>query len=164
MNRLRQGNSFVAGGNVLVEVLQHGRAVARQRVHNSVLSGGRRVVANLLANIGHAPTIIALGVVPTPVRDSDSGLYNEVFSNLITRRVVSPSSVTYTLNVTTLEANGMTFQEAGLFAGGVPDTNSGVSRDATTRGILVARAILSPVAKDATMELNITWELSITSA
>jgi hypothetical protein len=149
--------------NVGICVTRNGQVIKRQHVHNTLVAGGRRIVANLLANVGFAPTIISLGVIPTAVRDSDVGLYNELFSNLITRRVVSAASVTYTLNVTTLQANGITFQEVGLFAGGVADPDSGVPRGATTRGVLVARAVLSPLAKDATMEFNITWELSITS-
>jgi hypothetical protein len=151
-----------------VEHRDGGREVVKAR--NRVSSGGRNVVRDLLANIGYPPSIIALGTSERAVSDGDSALWGEVYSREVDTRILQESRLRVQTFVDFDQANGggsQTIKEVGLFAGGAECLTGGrLDVDGSvlsSRGTLFARAVVSPITKDNTVRITITWVVSISS-
>lgn len=105
------------------------------------------------SNPGWTPDFIAIGTSTNTVTDNDTALATEVFRKQITRKYVSgESKYVFQLYIDATEANGSGTQiltEAGLFL-----LYSG--------GIMIARVTFSPITKNATVNVIIQWEITLT--
>ncbi len=134
-------------GEIHLKVFQHGKIVDEYRVKNLVVDGGKDAIARLVSNDDPMKYINKIGFGEgnsTPV-SSDVSLTNQFLKSFgsVSYPAVNQLQVNWTC--TTLECNGMTIREFGLFC---------------SDGTLFARRLaLSPIVKNNTISLSGTWTL-----
>jgi len=134
---------------VTVREAKTGRVVFTYQTHNKVVNDGLDQVRDLLGNFVLAPTHIAVGTGVTVPTASDSVLDTEVFRNVITARDPDPQKITFQLFLDTVDANGNTLSEAGIF-------------NAAASGVMFSRVLISPVIiKTALVTATLTFEYTI---
>jgi hypothetical protein len=160
-------SGIIIDPNVLVEVhdASSGKLLRSEQKKNRVVAAGRDVVRDLLCGVDYPPGHIAFGSGSTAAADTDVQLELEFFRNAFTRIIPSQSKVTYQLYMLPTQANGYTIREIGLFRG----PKLYYSTDAAGLGVygartLVARAVITDIAKDSNVTVTISWELPIQSA
>ena len=137
--------------NVVIEARDpSGRLVNRIRRHNLVTLAGRNLIRDALngtvAGIGLDK--VAVGTGSTAVAPEQTALVAEADRGPISQRVLDDGSLTVQRYLTTADANGVSIQEAGLFAGSV----------------MLARVVFPEVAKTSDLTVTITWTVSIGAA
>ena len=144
--------------NVTMDVYKHGSLWYVEKKHNLVVTTGLNIVRDLLLNIGSPPNALAVGKGGTATHSGMETLESEVFRQAFTRKTSAVARVTYQYFLGTADGNVTapdTLQEAGLFAG---SGFNGVTP--TIGGSLFARTTFSPIAKDNTITIVFTWEVS----
>ena len=148
-------------GNVLIKAYKHGALWHVERVKNLVVTTGRDVVRDLILNFGNAPNCLAVGKGTSTTTAGMTALETEHFRKYFTRRTSGGGRATYQTLLTTSEGNVTppdTLREAGLFVG------AGFNGAAlAVGGTLFARTTFTPIAKDNTITITFTWDITITS-
>lgn len=145
--------------NVTVEVVRDGVNHV-ERVHNLVTISGRNIIRDLLGRgtpgtgAGYAPTHIALGTGTSATVKTMTDLESEAFRGAITQRFGGEGKIVYQIFLDKDEGNdgNPIYTEAALF------DNSGAGL-----GNMLSRVTFSPVQKTTSVQLVITWEISITA-
>jgi hypothetical protein len=104
----------------------------------------------MLAGTDVKPSHLAVGTSSTVVNTLDISLGAEVARIALTTSSAAAGVVTYSIYIPSTMANGSTLQECGLF-------------NASSGGTLFARATFSSIAKDPTISISFTWQITITS-
>lgn len=135
-----------------------GQPLDAQRIHNLVGLPGKNVVRDLLGRAnpgtgnGYAPSHVALGIGGNQTTETQGGLNDETYRDAITSRGGFDAKLRFDLFLSTAQGNGNTFVESGLF-----------DNAATNTGNMLARAIFTPVVKTSSIQLVVTWEITISS-
>lgn len=153
--RIREQVYFVP--NVVIETRRPGCEWAEQEVRgrNLVVDNGLDLLADLFGGTGFRPSHIELGTGTTPADPIDTTTETPEFRNEITARDKIVAGVQFQLFLGLNDGNGFTYTEAGLLETGLQNSAPG------SPGILVARAIFSPVIKNNTVELTLTWTINL---
>ena len=138
--------------NVFVDVWGYQKSgrrflLDRFSTHNLVVNGGKNLASlRLVGSTDAAVNRLAIGTSTTAVAVTDSALVTEVFRDVLTSAVFSPTGVaTFTYFLNTSSANGNTLAEVGLF-------------NAASGPTMFARALLSPtIVKNNTKAVTFTW-------
>lgn len=125
-----------------------GRYVAHRCRPNLVVTGGKALIAAILARKADSISHIALGTSATPADAAQTALLGEAFRKSLTSTTSAGQLATFYAYIPASQANGNTYQEAGLF-------------NAATGGTMLARATFGPVAKSTTISITISWTISI---
>lgn len=142
-------DSLTITGRLVVEVTHDDGRVERIEQANLVTTAGLTAFAAILAGGTTLPAYIAIGTSSTAAAIGDTALVAEVDRNAVGSRTSSSAVVTIRAFFGKDEANGNTIREAGLLS-------------AAAGGTLFCRSILSsPVAKDDSKSLSITWTLTL---
>lgn len=145
--------------HVLVEDARTGARLAEHHSRNKVVSAGVAVVRDLILNVGPAPGYIALGTGTTVAASKDTQLETEVYRAAVTRKLANALTPTFKLFVPSTDANGFTIAEVGLFVNATYADNVPLGG-----GTLFARGLITPIAKDSSVQITISWEFPITVA
>ena len=132
------------------------------REKNLVVDDGIDVIRDLIGGTGHRPSHIGLGTGSTAVTATDTSIETEQFRGEITRRDDIVAGIEFQLFLGLNDGNGFTYSEAGLLETGFQNGSAG------DPAILVARVVaptdFTAVAKNNTVELTITWQITITAS
>lgn len=153
--RIREQVLF--SGNVVIETRLPGCDWAVHEVcsRNLVVDSGLDLLADLFGGTGFRPSHIELGTGTTPADPLDTTTETPEFRNEITARDKLVAGVQFQLFLGLNDGNGFTYTEAGLLETGLQNSAPG------DPGILVARDIFSPVIKNNTVELTLTWTINL---
>lgn len=149
-----------AVGNVLMQVHRAwtGELLRSERRKNLVVTAGRNILRDLLLNVGNAPNTMAVGKGETVTSASMTSLEDEQFRAIFTRKTSSNAKATFQLLLGTGDANvsPQTLGEVGIFSGAAYNSTT-----ATIGGTMFARTTFTPIAKDNTMTITYTWEITV---
>jgi hypothetical protein len=140
--------------NIAIEIREAATQVLvrQEDVHNLVVLGGRNQLRDLLYGDAVAvPAWMALGTGATGVASSDTALAAEVMRDVLTSRAKGSGSLTFKYFLTSVQGNGITFREAGLF-------------NAPTGGTMFARTLFTEIAKTASITVLWAWTVTIGAA
>ncbi len=156
------GSHFTVAGNVLMEVHRAttGDLIHSERSKNLVVTDGRNIIRDLMLNVGNAPNTMAVGKGASITTASMTRLEDEQFRAIFTRKTATNAKATFQLLLGTGDANvsPQTLGEVGIFSGA-----SYNSTTATIGGLMFARTTFTPIAKDNTMTITYTWEVTVGS-
>lgn len=134
---------------------QAGRVIREIEDVNMTVTDGLALLTQLLQGDGEAVTHMAVGSDSTAPSLSDSTLYAEFYRDALTSTSRDGSGgCNFTLYIGTNSANGNTIREAGLFT-------------ADAGGTMFARVNFSSseeVAKDSTISVEISWDVTFSNA
>lgn len=143
--------------NVVIETRRPDAALPEQQVRarNLVVDNGISLLVDLIGGTGFRPSHIELGTGTTPAAALDSIVETPQFRAEITARDKLVKAIQFQLFLGLNDGNGFTYTEAGLFETGLQNSAPG------DPGILVARALFSPVIKNNSIELTVTWTINV---
>lgn len=138
--------------NLLVELhdAETGALVGREELHNLVVDAGLNLLRDRLAGTSSAyPTHFAVGTGTTASSAAQTALVGETFRDAITQRITSAKQLVIRYYLSSLNANGATLAEVGLFT-------------ASSGGTMFARAKLaSVIAKTSSITATFTWTIGL---
>ncbi len=135
-------------GEVHLKVFENGKLIDEYRVENLVVNGGKDAIARIISNNDSTKWIKQIGFGEgnsTPV-SGDASLTNQYTKNVSTVSFPAVNQVKFDWTCTTLECNGMTIREFGLFCS---DTT-----------LFARRLAVSPIVKNNTISLQGSWILT----
>lgn len=139
-------------GNVRIEIRDSltARLLDQRRESNLVVLPGRNQIATALySGTITPPSRMALGTGSSAVTSADSALANEIWRDVFAAKTLASASVTYKYFLTSLEANGNTLTEAGLF-------------NAVSGGDLFARVLFTnDIPKTSGITVLFAWTITI---
>jgi hypothetical protein len=150
-------------GNVLVLVEDmDGRILHRERAQNRVVATGRTAIRNMLLGHGRGPNHIAFGTnsPAVPVSDGNTGLSAETYRLAITDKENFPGIAQFVVRLTEADGNGNTWRELGLFLGTDFSYTSVDPAVPLLGGVLLARAIITPIVKTTLTRVSIRWDVN----
>lgn len=159
MKRSLSKDNIQTGSNVTIEsrnVITGETVTIASR--NLVVNNGLDLLRDLLGGTGHRPSHIGLGTGVTAVTATDTSIETEQFRGEITRRDDLTAAIEFQLFLGINDGNGFTYVEAGLLETGQQNGDSG---DPAT---LVARDNFTGVAKNNTVELTLTWTITLAAS
>jgi hypothetical protein len=130
---------------------ERGELVYEFDKQNLVVTGGKSVMANLLA-YGDADRIIdgiGFGTGSAAPALTDTGLTGSFEKTLFAVSFPSPNSVKWEWDLDFSEFNGNTLRELGLYSG----EQAGIE-------VLFARIVTSPIVKTSTLRLEGSWKIT----
>lgn len=143
-------------GHLTVEVRDGatGELLRTDRHKNLVVDEGLNMLRDLLGDAQHiAPNYFYLGTGAGAVTAADTvATITAPFYKAFTARVQGNKAISFQTFVTTTEANGSTWQEAGLV-----NTYDGTSR-------LFARVLITPIVKTSSITITFTWSITLAAA
>jgi tartrate dehydratase alpha subunit/fumarate hydratase class I-like protein len=138
--------------NLLVEVhdAETGALVGREELHNLVVDAGLNLLRDFLdGDAPGPPTHFAVGTGTTATAAAQTALVAETFRDTITQRIPTAKQEQYRYYLSSLNANGATLAEVGLFT-------------ASSGGTMFARAKLSStIAKTSSITATFTWTIGL---
>lgn len=119
--------------------------------HNLIVLAGRNLLRDFLYD-GATPTVdglthFAVGTGVTAATANDTTLGTEVFRDTITQKIKDAAKLTVKYYLASGSANGSTLTEAGIF-------------NASAVGTMYARVTHTGIAKDATISITYSWDLT----
>ena len=152
----RERAQFRLEPNILIETRKpDGEWITRIKARNLIVITGIELVRDLIGGTGHRPSHIGLGTGVTPVLATDTTIETEAFRGLITTRNDLAAAIEFQLFLGLSDGNGFTYTEAGILETGFQ--NGSVNDPA----ILFARSIFTGITKTISIELTITWTITI---
>lgn len=133
-------------GRVKLIVLSHGKLRVYES-KNLITNAGKNLIRDMLLGSGFPPMAIAIGTGTTAADVNDVALQAEVFRSSLIRRLSGFHMATFQAFFTADDANGNTITELGL-----------MNSTAFNQGVMLARTLCSPVAKNNATLLTGTWE------
>ena len=130
---------------------ERGELVYEFDKQNLVVTGGKAVMANLLAN-GNPDLIIdgiGFGTDSAAPALTDTGLTGSFEKPIGAVSFPSPNSVKWDWVLDFSEFNGNTLRELGLYSGEIAGNE-----------VLFARVVTSPIAKTSTLRLEGSWKIT----
>jgi len=109
---------------------------------------GLQIAAELLANIGKAPTHIAVGTDGTAPTVNDTALGAEVYRAKVSRRQGQNKRMDFQLYVPAGAGGAATLREAGIF-------------NDPAGGAMFCRVLLSPTLPPVSLPATLTWQYDI---
>lgn len=143
--------------NVTIETRRPGAPYLERevRARNLVVDNGISLLVDLIGGTGFRPSHIELGTGTTAADPLDTVVETPEFRAEITARDKLVKAIQFQLFLGLNDGNGFTYTEAGLFETGLQNSAPG------DPGILVARALFSPVIKNNSIELTVTWTINV---
>ena len=154
VTRREPASVIKASGYVTVKLINAETGeVEQQEGQNFLVNNGLLAIASVMTGTTATQTIynpetIRLGDGGTgnPTTATTSALTAQQYGKAIeTRSVESLTTTVLTINMTTAQGNGYTYDEVGLFA-----------NDGTT---MLARKVISPLSKTSNFSLVVEWKL-----
>ena len=136
-------------GRVTIDVLD-GKTLAlkdRMIVGNKIVTTGLRYLSTLLKGAIQAPTDVAVGTDNTAPVAGDTALVAQVFKDFITQRLNITDGVRIRFFLPTTAANGSSLKEAAIL-GPSPAV------------LMLARVIYTAIAKDSSIAINYSWDIT----
>lgn len=124
---------------------------------NKVVDAGLNHVVDMLGGTGVRPSHIGLGTGTTAVTDGDTQIETEQYRDVITRRDKLSKAIEFQLFLGLNDGNTFNYTEAGLLVTGLQNGSAG---DPAT---LFARNVFASVTKNSSVELTLTWKITLTS-
>jgi hypothetical protein len=114
-------------------------------VNNGLLAISSVMTGTVATQTNYNPETIRLGTDNTAATATDSALGSQQYSKTIETRAVENSTTTVlTVNLSTAQGNGTTYEEVGLFS---------------NNDNMLARKVISPMSKDSNFSLVVEWKL-----
>ena len=138
--------------NALIELHDlQGRLLKSQRRRNLVVNGGLQLIRDLIGGLRKWPTDMAVGTGTLAVAATQTALDEQVYQDLITRRVQQTYGIKYQLFIPAVApgANDEALTEAALLT----------VLGATTT--MFARVTFDPFAKNSGNTLTVTWTVTV---
>lgn len=142
-------DKIIAKGEVNIKVYKNG--ILQERIHenNLVVTLGKTNIAKLMGGdaAGKAITQIAVGTSNAATNVTDNVITGAFTKALSAVAYPDPQSVTFSFDIGTAEANGITISEFGLL---------------NADNVLMARKVRdAQILKDVTIRLVGTWTITI---
>lgn len=114
-------------------------------VNNGLLAISSIMTGTTATQTNYNPATIRLGTDNTAATATDSALGAQQYSKAIeTRAVENLTTTVLTVNLSTAEGNGTTYEEVGLFS---------------NNDNMIARKVIPAMSKDSNFSLVVSWEI-----
>lgn len=134
--------------NVTLDVYEYGELVLQEKRHNLVVDAGLNWLIHCMAgSTGYTPlTKLYMGLDDTAPTANDTALGWYAWSDNITEFQYAGSTLTVKYYLSSLNANGNTLKEAGLF---------------DSFDHMFARVVHTPIVKSSSTGIVYTWEITL---
>lgn len=140
--------------NIQIHDAETDSVIKTMREHNIITTAGKNLIRDLIGDVStYGVTYFANGTDDTSVDISDTALGSEVFRNPITTTVYVDKKVTFKYYLSSVQANGNTLKEAGLFGGNATGT--------ADSGTLVAHVTHDDIVKTSSVAITFSWDITI---
>lgn len=146
---------LIAKGRLSIDIQDAatGQLLEHQEYDNLTVTAGRNLIRDFLnGDSVTGLTKFALGTDSTAATAGQTTLFAEAHRGNITQKTKGTGALTLKYYMSSSAGNGSTYQEAALFGNGATEV--------ANSGTMYARAVITALAKTASIAVTWTWELT----